>query len=122
MWERSVRTERRAGFRRIGVSHWTFLTNHASVLFCVASNPNLRIRDISTQVGITERAAHRIVAELEDAGYLERKREGRRNVYQLHTSMPLRHPREEGLRIADLLALADSAPDSLDAGTPGDAR
>lgn len=86
-----------------GMAQWTFLTNHAHVLLCVAGNPNTRLRDVAEQVGITERAAQRIVTELEEAGYLEREREGRRNVYRLNTAMPLRHPLDNGHRIGDLL-------------------
>jgi DNA-binding IclR family transcriptional regulator len=87
-----------------GMAHWTFLTNHAHVLLCVADNPNVRLRDVAVQVGITERAAQRIVTELEEAGYLEREREGRRNVYRLNTAMPLRHPLDSAHRIDELLA------------------
>jgi predicted ArsR family transcriptional regulator len=83
---------------------WTFLTNHAHVLLCVAENPNVRLRDVAVQVGITERAAQRIVTELEEAGYLEREREGRRNTYRLNTAMPLRHPLDRDHRIGELLA------------------
>lgn len=86
------------------MAHWTFLTNHAHVLLCVSDNPNVRLRDVAVQVGITERAAQRIVTELEDAGYLEREREGRRNLYRLNTTMPLRHPLDHDRRIGDLLA------------------
>lgn len=87
-----------------GMAQWTFLTNHAHVLLCVADNPNARLRDVAAQVGITERAAQRIVTELEEAGYLEREREGRRNVYRLNTAMPLRHPLDRDHRIGELLA------------------
>ena len=86
------------------MARWTFLTNHAHVLLCVAENPNVRLRDVAAQVGITERAAQRIVSELEEAGYLEREREGRRNVYQLNTALPLRHPLDQKHRIGELLA------------------
>jgi DNA-binding MarR family transcriptional regulator len=58
---------------------WTFLSNHAQVLLCIAHDPGIRLRDIGDQVGITERAAHRIVSELDEAGYLTRERDGRRN-------------------------------------------
>ncbi|MGV8969782.1 MAG: helix-turn-helix transcriptional regulator [Microbacteriaceae bacterium] len=92
------------------MAQWTFLTNHAHVLLCVAENPNVRLRDIAEQVGITERAAQRIVTELEEAGYLERVRDGRRNVYHLNRAMPLRHPQDNGHRIGELLA-AFSNPD-----------
>jgi len=86
------------------MAQWTFLTNHAHVLMCVSENPNVRMRDVATQVGITERAAQRIVTELEEAGYLERMREGRRNSYQLNPTMPLRHPLDSDHRIGELLA------------------
>ncbi|MCY7288512.1 MAG: winged helix-turn-helix domain-containing protein [Cryobacterium sp.] len=86
------------------MAHWTFLTNHAHVLLCVSENSNVRLRDIADMVGITERAAQRIVTELEEAGYLERVREGRRNSYLLNTSMPLRHPLDSDHRIGELLA------------------
>ncbi len=87
-----------------GMAQWTFLTNHAHVLMCVSDNPNVRIRDVAAQVGITERAAQRIVSELEEAGYLEREREGRRNSYRLNPAMPLRHPLDSDHRIGELLA------------------
>ena len=87
-----------------GMSQWTFLTNHAHVLLCVSDNPNARLRDVAVQVGITERAAQRIVTALEEAGYLEREREGRRNIYRLNTAMPLRHPLDRDHRIGELLA------------------
>lgn len=92
------------------MANWTFLTNHAHVLLCVAENPNVRLRDAAVLVGITERAAQRIVTELEEAGYLERQREGRRNVYRLNTAMPLRHPLDQDHRIGELLAAFAKTP------------
>ena len=92
------------------MAHWTFLTNHAHVLLCVSKNPNARLRDIAEMVGITERAAQRIVTELEDAGYLDRVREGRRNSYLLNTAMPLRHPLDSDHRIGELLATFSNSP------------
>ena len=92
------------------MAHWTFLTNHAHVLLCVSENSNVRLRDIADMVGITERAAQRIVTELEEAGYLERVREGRRNSYLLNTSMPLRHPLDSDHRIGELLATFSHHP------------
>ena len=86
------------------MGQWTFLTNHAHVLLCVAESPNVRLRDVAVQVGITERAAQRIVTELEEAGYLERERDGRRNTYRLDMGMPLRHPLDRDHRIGELLA------------------
>ena len=87
----------------MGVGDWTFLTNHAHVLLCVARDPDARMRDVADDVGITERAAQRIVADLADAGYLERHREGRRNRYELHPELPLRHPLEQKHRIGEIL-------------------
>ena len=94
------------------MAHWTFLTNHAHVLLCVSENPNVRLRDIAEMVGITERAAQRIITELEDAGYLDRVREGRRNSYLLNTAMPLRHPLDSDHRIGELLAAFSKTPSS----------
>ena len=82
---------------------WTFLTNHAHVLLCVARDPDARLRDIATDVGITERAAQRIVADLVEAGYLEREREGRRNHYAVRPDVPLRHPLEQEHAIGEIL-------------------
>lgn len=84
---------------------WTFLTNHAHVLLCIAHEPEIRMRDIAEQVGITERAVQRIVSELEDAGYLVRSREGRRNRYEVNRALPLRHPIERHRRVDSLIAL-----------------
>jgi Mn-dependent DtxR family transcriptional regulator len=82
---------------------WTFLTNHAHVLICLARDPQMRLRDVAEAVGITERAVHKIVAELEEGGILERERQGRRNLYHLHARQPLRHPVESHCTIDGLL-------------------
>jgi hypothetical protein len=93
------------------VGNWTFLTNHAGVLACIAKEPGIRLRDIATRVDITERAAHNIVSELEDEGYLTRHKVGTRNLYELHPNRPLRPPAESGLSIGDLLrVLLDRGP------------
>jgi DNA-binding IclR family transcriptional regulator len=83
---------------------WTFLTNHAHVLVCIAADPNIRGRDIAVRVGITERAVQTIVSDLVDEGYLTRTREGRRNRYGLNPDMPLRHELEQHHSAGDLLA------------------
>jgi DNA-binding MarR family transcriptional regulator len=82
---------------------WTFLTNHAHVLICLARDPNRRLRDVAEEVGITERAVQRIVTELEQGGYLRRRRIGRRNAYELDRSRPLRHPLEDQHAVGELL-------------------
>jgi DNA-binding Lrp family transcriptional regulator len=87
----------------MGTQSWTFLTNHSHTLLCIAEDPDIRLRDIAAKVGITERAAQRIVAELEDAGYLSHEKVGRRNRYEVHPGLPLRHPLEDHLEIGALL-------------------
>lgn len=82
---------------------WTFLTNHAHVLVCLAEEPDVRGRDIATRVGITERAAQAIVADLVADGYVTRSREGRRNRYLVHPDAPLRHPLEHDHTVGELL-------------------
>jgi DNA-binding IclR family transcriptional regulator len=74
------------------MSQWSFLTNHAHVLLCIAHDPNTRLRDIAESVGITERAAHRIVAELVEEGFVSRERVGRRNRYEVHPERRFDHP------------------------------
>ena len=85
-------------------SDWTFLSNYGHVLFCLAMNSTARLRDISEQVGITERAVQRIVADLVRGGIITRTREGRRNRYELHTQQHLRHPLEAQYTVGDLIA------------------
>lgn len=87
------------------VRNWTFLSNHAHVLVCIAEQPDARIRDIAGRVGITERAASNIVADLEHDGYITRERQGRNNHYRLHRDLPLRHPIEKHRLIGELLTL-----------------
>ncbi|MEK6274074.1 MAG: winged helix-turn-helix transcriptional regulator [Actinomycetota bacterium] len=70
---------------------WTFVTNHAAVLLCLASDPKIRMRDIADRVGITERGAQRIVADLAAEGYVKRHRVGRRNVYEVQPARLMRH-------------------------------
>ena len=84
---------------------WTFLSNHAQVLLCIAQDPGIRLRDIGDQVGITERAAHRIVSELDEAGYLTRERDGRRNRYTISRELPLPDRVARNRRIGDLLEI-----------------
>ncbi len=86
-----------------GTPGWDFLTNHAHVLSCVAHDPGIRLRDIALAVGITERAAHRIVSDLVEAGYVLRERQGRRNRYTVVTDLPLPHPLVQERAIGDLL-------------------
>jgi DNA-binding MarR family transcriptional regulator len=82
---------------------WTFLTNHAQVLLCLAQNPDIRLRDVAEQVGITERATQRILAELVDAGYVHTERIGRRNRYTVDRQHAMRHSAQRGHEIGALL-------------------
>ncbi|MGA2925821.1 MAG: helix-turn-helix domain-containing protein [Solirubrobacteraceae bacterium] len=87
---------------------WTFLTNHAQALVCIARDPGVRLRDIAERAGITERAAHRIVAELVAAGYLTRKRNGRRNHYTINAHLPLPDPIARDQNVGELLEILTS--------------
>lgn len=90
---------------------WTFLTNHSHVLLCISRNDEIRMRDIARLVGITERAAQKIVADLADGGYLTIERVGRRNRYTVRRQQPLRHPLERAHDVDSLLDLLhDEAP------------
>ena len=84
---------------------WTFLSNHTHVLVCLSADGAQTLREVAAKVGVTERAVQRIVADLEEAGVLERAREGRRNTYRIHSGVPLRHPLEAHCRIGDLIGL-----------------
>lgn len=84
---------------------WRFVTNHTQVLLCIAQNRESRLRDIATEVGITERAAQRIVADLVEAGYVTRHRSGRRNHYTINRDLEMRHPAQFGFEIGPLLDL-----------------
>ncbi len=84
---------------------WHFVTSHTQVLLCLQQNPAARLRDIATTVGITERAAQRIVTDLVDAGYVNRERIGRRNQYTLNRDIAMRHPSQFDRDIGELLDL-----------------
>ena len=90
---------------------WRFLSNHTQVLLCLHRDPNARFRDIAQSVGITERAAQRIVADLIESGYVERERIGRRNRYRIRTDIAMRHPAQQGHEIGELLELLESKDD-----------
>lgn len=87
------------------MTEWTFLTNHAQVLLCIARNSRLTAREIAATVGVTERAVQRILRDLEEAGYITRFRDGRRNRYEVHPELPMRHPAQRGLAVKELLKL-----------------
>ena len=87
------------------VRHWTFLSNHAHVLVCLAQDPDARLRDVALNVGITERAVRNLVSDLEQAGVIVRERAGRRNSYRLNLEVPLRHRLESHKTVGTLLSL-----------------
>ena len=84
---------------------WTFLSNYAHVLVCLAEDPTARMRDVAERVGITERAAIRIVKHLEEAEVLTKQREGRRNLYRINMDKPLRHSLEAHGTVGSLLTM-----------------
>lgn len=86
---------------------WRFVTNHAHVLECIAVDPEARLRDIAHNVGITERTVAQIVGDLERAGYLTKERDGRRNRYEVHGELPLRHPRHRHRTVGDLISFLE---------------
>lgn len=88
-----------------GTGRWTFLTNHAHVLVLLHAEPDLTLREVASRVGITERAVQRITQDLEEGGYLQRHRVGRRNEYEVLTTEKLRHPIESHRSIGELLQM-----------------
>jgi DNA-binding IclR family transcriptional regulator len=82
---------------------WSFLTNHARVLQAIAADPTVRLRDIAAQASVTERTAAQIVRELEQVGYLTKTRDGRRNRYEIHEEMSLRHPSHRHRTVGELI-------------------
>lgn len=92
---------------------WTFLTNHARVLLCLARDPHARMVDVAEHIGIRERSVQQIVSDLERGGYLRRQRSGRRNVYSIERHAGLRHASEAGHEIGELLDIfVDDVPDA----------
>lgn len=84
---------------------WSLLTNHARVLLCIAHDPGLRLRDIAATMGITERSAHSIIADLTQAGYVMKTKDGRRNRYQIQARVPLPEPGTRAPAIGEVLAV-----------------
>ena len=82
---------------------WTFITNHGLVLSFIFHNPRSTAREIANYIGVPERTAHKIISDLEFAGYIERRKEGRRNVYDVNPSLPLRHHTKQDVMVDELL-------------------
>ncbi len=87
------------------MANWTFLTNHSQVLLCIARNQRITAKEIASIVGITERAVQRLIRDLEETGYIQRKREGRQNYYEIYAERPMRHPAQYGHNVRELLEL-----------------
>lgn len=85
--------------------HWTLLTNHGRLLLLIAREPDIRIRDLAAEAGVTERTAQTIVTDLEHAGYISKERSGRRNIYTVNRKQPFRHQAESGHKVGELIDL-----------------
>ena len=96
------------------MAEWSFLTNHARVLLCIAHDPGVRLRDIAARTGVTERTAYCIVTDLTEAGYVVKHKDGRRNRYLIHEETEMRHPAQEGYEIGALLDLLRQVRSSRD--------
>ena len=94
---------------------WTFLTNHARVLLCISRDPGIRLRDIASSVGVTERSAYAIVQDLAEAGYIIKDKDGRRNRYRIEADLPLPEPSSQERTVGEVLALL-AGRDQLPAG------
>ncbi|GIV90003.1 MAG: transcriptional regulator [Chloroflexus sp.] len=94
---------------------WSFLTNHAQVLLCIARNPRVTAHEIAQMVGITERAVQRILHDLHTDGYISHVREGRYNRYTIYADRSMRHPAQQGLTVGEFLAMLLSRTSELDA-------
>jgi DNA-binding IclR family transcriptional regulator len=100
---------------------WSFLTNHAQVLVCIAHDPGVRLRDIALQLGITERSAYGIVTDLVAAGYVRKERDGRRNRYEIQSHLPLRNAIGQERTIGEVLAVLvrTGVPATITTTSPG---
>ncbi len=99
-----------SGMVHIAMGEWNFLSNHGLTLLCIARDPELRIREIADCVGIRERAAHRIVSDLVEGGYVDKQRQGNRNRYEIHADVPMRHPLVQDHWIGEILAVLADRP------------
>ena len=101
------------------VADWTFLTNHARALLCIAGDPGIRLRDIAAELSITERRAYGIVADLTRAGYLMKEKDGRRNRYRVRTHLPLPELSTRNRTVGELLSLLSDTDPPAPASRPG---
>ena len=97
------------------MAEWSFLTNHARVLLCIAHDPGVRLRDIAAGVGVTERTAYGIVTDMTEAGYVVKHKDGRRNRYQIQAHLPLPEPDSRERTIGEILTLLTGTDDEATA-------
>ena len=97
------------------MTEWSFLTNHARVLLCIAHDPGVRLCDIAARTGVTERTAYGIVTDLTEAGYVVKHKDGRRNRYQIQAHLPLPEPDTRQRTIGEILTLLAGADDEATA-------
>ena len=102
------------------MAQWSFLTNHGRALLCIAAEPDVRLRDIAASLSITERRAHGIVADLTEAGYIVKSRDGRRNRYEIQAHLPLPEPTSRVNAIGDVLDLLSGSATRPRAGRRAD--
>jgi Winged helix DNA-binding domain len=102
----------------LGVAKWTFLTNHARALICIAADPGVRLRDIADTLAITERTAYGIVTDLTEGGYVVKNKDGRRSRYQIQADLPMREPGTRGRTVGEILDLLVDTP-APQGSTPG---
>ncbi len=100
------------------MANWTFLTNHARVLLCIAHDPGARLRDIAASLGITERSAYGIVTDLAEAGYIVKQKDGRRNRYEIQAHLPLPEPTSRERTVGEVLDLLGGTDDLQPTGQP----
>ena len=97
------------------MANWSFLTNHARVLLCIAQDPGVRLRDIADRTGVSDRTAYGIVTDLTEAGYVVKHKDGRRNRYQIQAHLPLPEIGSRTRTIGEILALLTGADDEATA-------
>src|SRR6185437_2491012 len=98
-----------------GMANWSFLTNHARVLLCIAQDPGVRLSDIADRTGVSDRTAYGIVTDLTEAGYVVKHKDGRRNRYQIQAHLPLPEIGSRNRTIGEILALLTGADDEATA-------
>ena len=94
-------------------SGWTFITNHGLVLSYIFHNPSHTAREIANYVGVTERTTHKIISDLEEAGYIKRRKVGRKNTYTVDPGLPLRHHTKKDIFVEDLLQALTYNPEGI---------